>query len=350
MKRPPLHAIFHRQISGDDALLRLAQARFQEVGVGPEFYPGSPAELRYEQQFNPGGPAGTSTVHLPRNLQVFDRRAHDAILAFAAACSPGVLGLVLHDQPEVVEHPDEYVQAVEALDRRLCQAGLGPMVFIEYACGLEVEPFTQLFQNVRNCTRIGACIDISHIGIRECQREFARGHPELDVCHLKPGHELLPDCVEDVQRACAAALPAVLHAVQSIGALGKPLHFHLHDAHPCSPFSRYGVSDHVSFDRQIPIPFVYRGQRALAPMFGPGGLRAVVAAALNTASAESISLTLEIHAPYPAYNVELGEYESLFDHWTDLTNAEHMNHWLDVLLQNHRLLTGIICDIERGVD
>jgi hypothetical protein len=339
---PPIHAIFHRQIPGDEALLRLAQERFRAAGLGPEFYPGSPAELRAEQQFHPRQPSQTSTVHLPRSLQVFDRRSHDAIVAFAAACDCSVRGMVLHDQPEVASHPDEYVRAVESLDRRLRDQGPGPMLFIEYACGLEIPEFVRLFERVRDCSRMGACIDISHIGIRECQRAFERLHPGVDVCQIKPGNDMLRECVADVQRACGAGLPAVLAAVEAIGTLGKPLHFHLHDSHPCSPFSAYGVSDHLSFGREIPIPFFHRGESVLPPLYGPLGLGKIIAAALKTRSAGSVTLTLEIHAPVPAERRDLGEYGPLFRHWSDKTNAERMNHWVDVLLKNHRLVRELI--------
>jgi hypothetical protein len=342
MMPTPVHAIFHRQIAGDQALLRLAQERFRAAGLGPEFYPGSPAELRHEQQFHPRQPTGTSTVHLPRSLGAFDRRHHDAILAFAAACGPTARGMVVHDQPEVADRPDEYVQAVGALDRRLRDQGLGPMLFIEYACGLEVPQFVRLFEKVRDCPRVGACIDISHIGIRECQRAFERLHPGADVCRLRPGSDDLPGLVEDVQGACQAALPAVLHAVEAIGALGKPLHFHLHDGHPCSPFSAYGVSDHLSFGREIPIPFAHRGEYVLPPLYGPLGLGKIVAAARRTVSAGCLTLTLEVHAPVPGERRDLGEYRHLFGHWSDLTNAERMNHWVDVLLRNHRLVRELL--------
>jgi hypothetical protein len=343
-RTPAIHAIFLRQIEGDETLLRLAQERFHAAGLGPEFYPNSPGELLADLKYHPRQPSGSATVHLPRHLRVLDSAPHDQILEFAAACEPGILGMVLHDQPEVAGQLDDYVQAVFALDRRLRKQGPGPMLFIEYACGLEIHQFIRLFEAVVDCPRIGACIDISHIGIRECQRAFARLHPGVDVCRLKPKSPELPALVDDVQAACQAALPAVLKAVEEIGALAKPLHFHLHDSHPCSPFSVHGVSDHLTFGREIPIPFAYRGEYVLPPLYGPFGLRKILAAALRTRSAESLSFTLEIHAPVPAERSELRAYQHLFAHWGDRTNAERMNHWIDVLLRNFRLVQGAIID------
>src|SRR5262245_47551232 len=96
---PRLQAIFHRQVKGDHALLALAQRRFSEAGLGAEFYPNAPEDLRDELRFLPAGD-GRYTVHLPRHLRVLEGRdSHDRILAFATA--ENAVGLVLHDQPEV---------------------------------------------------------------------------------------------------------------------------------------------------------------------------------------------------------------------------------------------------------
>jgi hypothetical protein len=71
-------------------------------------------------------------------------------------------------------------------------------------------------------------------------------------------------------------------------------------------------------------------------------LSKIVRAALRTASAGFLTMTLEIHAPVPAERRELGEYGHLFGHWRDRTNAEWMNHWVDILLRNHRLLRELV--------
>jgi hypothetical protein len=105
----------------------------------------------------------------------------------------------------------------------------------------------------------------------------------------------------------------------------------------------FGVCDHLSFFQQIPTPFSYRGAYVLPTIFGPLGLVKVVSAAQRTPSADGLSFTLEIHPP-PGRR-ELGEYQHHFRHWRDLTNAERMNHWIDVLLQNHQLLQEA-CDLD----
>jgi hypothetical protein len=332
---PRLHAIFHRQIRGDLALLQLAQVRFQEAGLGAEFYPTSPEELAGELAYRPD-PSAAITIHLPRHLQVFDRRSHDIICEFAARFGQDASGLVVHDQPEMASRFDEYVAAARELDARLERQGAGPLLFIEYAAGLATEVFVTFFEAIRDCRRLSCCIDMSHIGIRQCQRAFEKAHPGRDVCHLKWTNPALAELVGDVQAACGTALPVVCQTISAIARLGKPLHFHLHDAHPSSTFSTFGVSDHLSFFQEIPIPFAYQGSRTLPLLFGPLGLERIVQTARSTLADELLSMTLEIHPPEG--RLDLGPHAGLFEHWRDKENAERTNYWIEVLLRCYRLL------------
>ena len=118
-RAPLLHAMFHRQVAGDESLLRLAQERFHAADLGPEFYPENPAALVHSMSFHPGQSSGTSTVHLPRHLNLFDPRSLDEIVAFARSCGPGVRGMIVHDQPDVASRFEDYVRQVRVLDKRL---------------------------------------------------------------------------------------------------------------------------------------------------------------------------------------------------------------------------------------
>ncbi len=335
MAGPRQQAIFHRQIRGDHALLALAQCRFHEAGLGAEYYPDSPEELRDTLRFQPSN-SDRYTVHLPRDIRVLDARGRDQICAFAATADVRAAGLVVHDQTEAASRFEDYVAAGRQLDAQLRKQGTGPLVLIEYATGLELATFVALHEAVRDCPRISACIDIGHIGVFQCQRAFQRNHPGLDVWQFKPHTPGMRTHIASIQDACRTALPVTLELVASLSRLGKPLHFHLHDGHPSSTFSAYGVSDHLSFFQEIPIPFSYRGSYALPTMFGPLGLQHIVAAARSALPDEMLSFTLEIHPPEGRQS--LGEYSSLFGHWQDRTNAERMQYWIEVLLRNHRLL------------
>ena len=210
------------------------------------------------------------------------------------------------------------------------------MLFIEYAAGIPTEAFVTLFEAVRDCPRISACIDISHIGIRQCQRAYDRRHPGDDVCHLKWNSPALPDRITEVQAACATALPVVCQTVAAVARLGKPMHFHLHDGHPSSTFSAYGVSDHLSFFHELYIPFSHEGRRTLPLLFGPMGLKKVLDTVCAALPDDRLSLTIEVHPPDG--RLGLGEYAFLFRHWRDRENAERMNHWIEVLLRCAQLV------------
>ena len=136
------------------------------------------------------------------------------------------------------------------------------------------------------------------------------------------------------------AVGDVLDVSRAIGRLGKRLHFHLHDAHPLIP----GLADHFSFLLRLPIPFSYQGRRSLSMMYGPGGLAAVVSAAIE-AGGQQVSFTLEIHQVEG--RLPLADAAPLFSHWTDTTNAERMNYWLSVLSENALLATQSIAELSQ---
>src|SRR5664279_3368421 len=140
-----------------------------------------------------------------------------------------------------------------------------------------------------------------------------------------------PEVVDEVQAATGTALPAVLRLTETIGAIGKPVHFHLHDGHPLVP----GLSDHFSFLTRVPVPFPVAGRYALPSMFGPAGLADVLRTAVRACPPGSASFTLEIHQVEG--RLPLADATDLFAHWRDLTNAERMNYWLTVLADNHLL-------------
>ena len=226
------------------------------------------------------------------------------------------------------------MRAAREMESLLAKIDRCPMVFIEYAVGLEPATFAAFFGSIRELARISACIDIGHVVIRQARAAYSEIHPGQDICALKSRDALLPQVMAEVEATVKAAPAQVLELVEVLGALGKPLHFHLHDAHPLSTFSPFGVSDHLSFLTEIPIRFDYRGQRSVPPMFGPAGLGRIVAKAMEASG--GVSFTLEIHPT--ADCLPLGDAEPLFGHWRDKTNAEQMNHWLSVLGRNHALL------------
>jgi hypothetical protein len=327
-------------IAGDDALLRLARERFREAGIGGEFYPGAPDHFRALHPFIPANMP--VTAHLPRYLDIANAATLDEVVQYAQIGSNRFHGMILHDSPALMEARYDVAAAIREADRRLDAVPGRPLLFVEYAAGNPPEAFAELFEEHRDLQYVSACIDISHVAIKAAQTAFGRAFPGLDVCQFKPEHPGLPEKWEAVESACREARQVVLELVTRLARLGKPLHFHLHDGHPASTLSRYGVSDHLGFLQQLRLPFRIpapgggAGVQNCGGIFGPAGLRAVLRAALDALPPEQLSFTLEIH-PQDG-RVPLGPHAGLFSHWRDTANAERMNFWIEMLLENAQLV------------
>jgi hypothetical protein len=337
VKPKVLAMLIKHGIEGDDALLRLAQVRLQEAGLGAELYPESPEQFDEQASFCPV--AFPCTLHLPRNQNLLKPEARTRVLEFAGRAAGRVHGLIVHDHAQFEHQQDETLAAFRDLDRRLAGVAQAPPLFVEYAAGLPLDVFASLFERTRDLRHVSACIDVSHVGIQVCRNSYGLANPGIDVCSLKTAADL-PDRMDGIQAAVADALPSVVGLIRRLGLLGKPLHFHCHDGHPLSRLSRYGVSDHLSFVQEIRLPFVYRGRQLVGGMFGLAGLRALMQAALEGPAAEQYSFMIEVHAQEG--RAPLGPYSSFFAHWRDRSNAERMNYWLDMLLLNASLLRSML--------
>jgi hypothetical protein len=334
--RPRLLALFQKKIDGDDALLRLASLRFKEAGLGTEFYAETPEEMDWLLRFKPA-PETPAVVHLGRGMNLFEEASRNVIMDFATTFTEQIFGMIIHDQIEITTRFDDYLATLGEIAMQSGKVQACPCVFIEYAVGLEPGLFIEIFKSIHDLTHVSACIDVGHIGLWQTSAAYTRNHPEKDVFALTPHDPDLPEVIEDVESAVHSALDAVLYVIQALGELDKPLHFHLHDGHPLSMSSPFGISDHLSFLDKIPIPFEYKGKRHLDPMFGPVGLSRILNAALERLGPDRVSFSLEIHPTEGRRR--LGDASYLFDHWQDKTNAERMNYWLSVLLQNHQLVS-----------
>jgi hypothetical protein len=244
--------------------------------------------------------------------------------------------LVIHDHPDFVSRSEDFLRAAQEMQSRFAQVRTCPMLFVEYAAGLEPRMFARFFESIRELTHISACIDVGHVGIKQARNAYGSMHPGEDVCALKGEPFRIPERISDVETAVGAALPAVLDLIDELGKLGKPVHFHLHDGHPLSTFSPFGVSDHLSFLMQMPLDFEYRGRSSVPLMFGRVGLHQIVRKAVRAIGPERVSFTLEIHPV--SGRLPMGDASPLFNHWTDKTNAERMNQWLAMLRENHAAL------------
>ena len=337
---PKTLGLFEQRIAGDDCLMKLASLRFAQAGMGGEVHADTPQQLEWVLHFRPR-PDSPVVLHLPRQFNLLDEQARRQLLSFAGQFGASLYGMVLHDHETLVSRADEYVQAARQMDRELLRLRPRTILFIEYAVGLEPEKFAGFFSTIADLERLSACIDIGHVSMRAASNSFAAAHSGQDVRALRTQGPELARLMESVQAAVASGCQVALDLIGAIAALNKPVHYHLHDGHPLSTFSPFGVPDHLSFFTEIPLNFDYRGRRAVGTAFGPSGLPKVIARALGSGAGEP-SFTLEIH---PAGGrLALEDAAPLFNHWTDKTNAEQMNHWLSILTANHTLLQRAIQD------
>jgi hypothetical protein len=328
-------ALLQKRLEGDDALLMLAARRFGEAGLGAELHASTPGELNRQIKSLPRAGA-IPVVHLNREIDILDENSRAEVLEFASLFRGLLYGIVIHDQPEAADRAEEYAGAVYELDRKLRGLGGCPFVFIEYAAMIEPGAFTGIFDRIKDAGHVSACVDTGHLGIYMARKQFGGRHPEVDICSLTPEDPRLPELITDVEEAVSSSLPGVLEAIRALGRHEKPVHFHLHDGHPLSKLSPHGLSDHLSFLWELPVPFEHKGRRSLGLMFGPAGLSRIVRASIEAIGPELLSFTIEVHPQ--GGSLPLGRYSELFGHWRELDSAEKTNHWLEVILKNHELL------------
>jgi hypothetical protein len=331
-KVPGVRALFQQRLSGDDALLRLAERRFREAGMPVEVYAENPDQLEYllgyvpEHQILP-------VVHLNRSADLLRQSGRDLIESFATRFAGRVAGLVVHDKPSMIDRLPEVVEIMRTLGTPQPGHVERPMVYLEYAASLPVDRFVELGEQLADVELASLCIDIGHVGIEHARSVPLISDSDIAWTNLSLTDPRLPQVADQVRSATRSALHAVLELINRIGAIAKPVHFHLHDGHPLVQ----GLSDHFSFFSRFPVLFEVAGAYALPPLFGPDGLAAVLDQAVQCSPAGNPSLTLEIHQVDG--RLPLGAASELFGHWRDLTNAERMNHWLAVLADNHLLAT-----------
>ena len=334
---PPIHALFTRRISGDDALLELARLRFAQAGMAAELYADTPDQLERVLRFVPPHPS-LPTVHMNRGLNLLKEDDRGLVENFADRFAGRLAGMVIHDTAEMGVRTESLLDGMRKLNGRLGERPGPPKVFIEYAAGLEPAKFAEIANALQDLEWISCCIDVGHVGIRQASANFARVHPGLSLRSLTPADARLPGLVADVQDAVRSALPDVIELTRSIGGLGKHVHFHLHDGHPLVG----GLSDHFSFLTRLPIPFDHEGRQSLSMLYGPRGLAEIVSTAAGACGAGGVSFTLEIHQVEGRLPLTDSAAEGLFHRWADRTNAERMNHWLAVMAENAALVEASI--------
>jgi hypothetical protein len=337
MVTPRIYGLFHRHLAGDDALLQLAKRRFEEAGLAAELYPGDVDQALAEWPLAPQ--TGTRHfAHLPRHLDVVSDSHRNEIRHFAAALAGRAEGLVVHDQANWLERESDVRSALLKLDAALGAIRSAPAVFVEYAAGLPLDWFLALAEHMRKLSSVNICVDVGHVLMFATHRRFQRFSPGIDFWSLPRDVEQAPVWLSRLDVAMKLGTTDLLSTIQHIVELGGPIHFHLHDAHPLSLLSRYGVRDHLSFLQKVPVAPSVHPDGIVDTMLGPRGLSEIVRRLPGASRVEQITLTLEIHPTAEGAMQSLGPHAELFEHWTDLTHAEVTNAWLSTQAENAELV------------
>ena len=167
----PVHALFQQRIDGDDALLKLAGLRFAQMGAAAEVYADSPDQLEHVLQFVPSH-ARLPIVHLSRRVNVLHGQDRAVVREFADRFAGRVAGLVVHDKREMAGKTDRLLAAMRELNAHLCQRPGSPLVFLEYAAGLDRGWFIEVAERLQAAERVSCCIDVGHIGLRQATATF----------------------------------------------------------------------------------------------------------------------------------------------------------------------------------
>lgn len=327
---PGVRALFQQRLSGDDALLRLAERRFREAGMPAEVYAENPDQLEHLLRFVPEHDT-LPVVHLNRSADLLRQSGRDLVESFATRFPGRVAGLVVHDKAAMAGRLPEVIAAMRALGTPSAGHAGRPMVYLEYAAGLPIDVFAALGEQLADVERASLCIDIGHVAIQYARSVTLSSSSDAHWSNLSLTDPRLPEVADQVEAATRSALPVVLELIGRVCTIGKVVHLHLHDGHPLIQ----GLSDHFSFLTRFPVAFEVAGAYALHPLFGPDGLATVLDQAARSSAPGRASFTLEIHQVDG--RLPLGAASEIFGHWRDLTNAERMNHWLGVLADNHLL-------------
>jgi len=338
---PEIFAIFHRNFPGDEALLRLIQARFETAGLGVEIYPADRDEALATWRFAPRVPP-RHMVHLPRHWDVFVEADRQRLLDMASGLAGRARGLVLHDGRDWFNRRGELLAALSALERGLDERHDPTMVFLEYAAGLELDQYAQLIEEAQPLAHVSACIDTGHVTVFTARAVLHRLAPEVNPD--EPGtlervpRDRLVSAVETAENQARDALRAL---AQRLSRLAKPIHVHLHDGHLFSRWSVFPVSDHA------PIGWDAGPDSCGRPLLGENGVAGFLRTLLGNGGLGRTSITLEVHPGRRRERRPLGPYAPLFARWSDLSHAEMTNAWIELLLAQHTLVRRIIEQVAR---
>jgi len=183
-----VHALFQQRITGGRRAAETRGIRFAQIGAAAEVHADVPDQLEYVLGYVPAH-ARLPVVHLNRGVNVLHERGRSAVSDFADRFAGRVAGVVVHDHHEIEAHTDRLLAGMRALNSRLRERSDDPVVFLEYAAGLDLGWFVEVAEQVQDAERVSCCIDVGHAGIKQASARFWLRHPGLGLGHLTTNAE-----------------------------------------------------------------------------------------------------------------------------------------------------------------
>ena len=104
-----------------------------------------------------------------------------------------------------------------------------PMVYLEYAAGLPADLFAALGEQLADVERASLCIDIGHVTMQHARGVRLSSSSDVHWSNLSFTDPRLPEVADQVEAATRSALRVLLELIGRVCAIGKAVHFHLHD-------------------------------------------------------------------------------------------------------------------------
>lgn len=287
MDKKKIVGIFADRIPGEDKILELQKTRYEEMGIGAEMYCRSPEHLEHLLKFKPDN-KNITTAHPPYESNLVNANS-------IGEYADNLYGLIVHDHAV-------YYSNLNGLKDALNNIRVKPTIFIEYSAFASLDQFRELFELIKAIDNISICLDTGHLALRIVYDIFKEKSSDNifdyreDGAKFKDLEKALPKIKESVKETA----PRLVDYVASFAGKGKPIHLHIHDAHPLSKTFPNSLSDHQSFFGPAKIKLNGQETIELPKLIGIEDLKQILS--------HDFSVNIEVHPDYS--REDLGIYKN----------------------------------------
>lgn len=286
MDKKKIVGIFADRIPGEDKILELQKSRYEEMGIGAEMYCRSPEHLEHLLKFKPKN-KNITTAHLPYELSLLKENN-------IKKYNNNLYGFIIHDH-------GNYYSNLNGLKHALNKISIKPIIFIEYAAFASLDQFRELFELIKAIDNISICLDTGHLALRIVYDIFKEKSGDNIFDYREDGTKFkdLEKALPKIKESVKETAPRLVDYVASFAGKGKPIHLHIHDAHPLSKTFPSSLSDHQSFFGLAKIKLNDQETIELPKLIGIEDLKQILS--------HDFSVNIEIHPDYS--REELGKYK-----------------------------------------